>query len=336
MSASVHGEGPITKALTRDTEGHRDYSVEHIVITTDPLDGPEIVLGASGLPVIGSLWNFGNDLDVWAFCYPDMKVTVYKKKEGDSTIYWKVAQKFSTRPLNRCQDETIEDPLLQDQVISGSFVKYTQEVSKDRFGDVIKTSSHEFLHGPQVEFDFNRAAVRIEQNVATLELALITSMMDTVNDAMLWGLGARKIKLSEVSWERKWYGTCNIYYTRVFDFDIDFNTFDRFVLDEGTKVLHGQWVDQGVGQEPHWGLINIGDDPPDKDNPQHFDRYKDRNGENTRVVLDGKGMPANSITQIGTSDDVGTGTDSTDPAAQIFIEYYDESNFLLLGIPTTF
>ena len=321
MSASVHG-GPITRELIRDTEGHRDYSVEHIVITTDPDDGPTIVLGASGLPVIGSLWNFGNDLDVWAFCYPDAKITVYKKNEGDPPEYWKVAQKFSTRPLNRCQDETIEDPLLQDQVISGSFVKYTQEVSKDRNGDDIKSISHELIHGPQVEFDFNRPTVRIEQNVATLELELITSMIDTVNDSTLWGLGARKIKLSDLVWERKWYGTCDIYYTRVFDFDIDFNTFDREILDEGTKVLNGHWPTKNECGGDDWILDDICGEAPVKTDPTHFTRYKDRNGENSRVILDVEGWP------LG-----GSGT----PAAnRIEVEYYPESNFLLLGIPTTF
>ena len=335
MSASVHG-GPFTRELARDTEGHRNYSVEHIVKTTDSDDGPTVVLGASGLPVIGSLWNFGNDLDVWAFCYPDMKIRGHEEKKGEPPEYWKVTQKFSTRPLNRCQDETIEDPLLQDQVISGSFVKYTQEISKDRFDDPIKTSSHELIHGPQVEFDFNRPTVRIEQNVATLELALFTAMIDTVNGNTLWGLSSRKIKLSDVSWERKWYGTCNIYYTRVFDFDIDFNTFDRVVLDEGTKVLNGHWPTKNECENAGaWILDKICTEWPDKDNPSHFTRYKDRNGENTRVILDGKGQPADSFVRLGTGEGAGTGTD-TDPAAQIFVEYYDESNFLLLGIPTTF
>lgn len=331
MSASVFGEGPITKELIRDSEGHRDYKVEHIVVTTDILDGPTVVMGASGLPVIGSLWNFGNDTDVWAFCYPDLKITVHQKKVGDATKYWKVGQKFSTRPLDRCQDETIEDPLLQDQKVSGSFVKYTQEISKDRFGDPIRTSSHELIHGPQVEFDFNRPTVRIEQNVASLELPTFTEMFDTVNNAMLWGLGPRRIKLSDGFWERKWYGLCNIYYTRVFDFDIDFATFDREIMDEGTKVLNGHWATDSDA----WILDNIGGSAPDKTDPTHFIRYKDRNGENSRVILDGKGLPADTFVTLGSGEFTGTGTDS-DAAAQIHVEHYDESNFLLLGIPTTF
>ncbi len=329
MSASVSGPGPRVKELTRDTEGHRDYRVEHIVVTTDSLDGPQVVMNAVGLPVIGSLWAFGNDLDVWAFCYPDMKVSVHQQKKGDATQYWKVEQKFSTRPLNRCQDETIEDPLLEPQKVSGSFVKYTQEVSEDRWGDAIKTSSHELIHGPQVEFDHNRPTVRIEQNVASLELALFTSMIDTLNDATLWGLGPRRIKLSNTTWERKIFATCDYYYTRVFDFDIDFGTFDREVLDEGTKALHGEWDTEAGCEGSAWQLIEICGEEPDPTNPSHFSRYKDRNDENTRVILDGEGKPWENAIETG------TGTPDTGPG-KIPVEYYNESNFLLLGIPVEF
>jgi hypothetical protein len=58
---------------------------------------------------------------------------------------------------------------------------------------------------------------------------------------------------------------------------------------------------------------------PDSTNPQHFIRYKDRNGENARVLLDGAGIPIE------------------DGATPVYrdVEYYPESNFLLLGIPLT-
>ena len=200
------------------------------------------------------------------------------------------------------------------------------------------SSSHEPFRGPQVEFDGGRDQVIIEQNVADLELALCTSLRNKLNDDVLWGLAARRIKLSDFSWEELWYGSCIYYYKRIFTFDIRNNPddlFDRTLLDEGTKVLNGDW-NRTLGA---WADVAIpgysGSPNPDPDNPQHFNRYKDWFGENTRVILDGKGRPASTITALGTGTQFGTGTDSTDEAGQHLVEYYDEADLTQLNIPTT-
>jgi len=266
---------------------------------------------------------------------------------------------------------------------------------------MIKSSSHEQIRGRQVEFDNNKPSVTIRQNVAALGLSTFSQMVDTVNSVPMWGLGTRRIKLSNAPWERKYYGRCHVYYTRTFEFDIDYKTFDRDAVDEGTKVLHGHWggvsgtgltvsitvnanggistatiVNPGSGyprsttvqlsiddslsgsgqgsggvlqaktnssgvvtsvlvvnvgtaysagtvataSNVMWVLDDINGDSPDPENPQHFDRYKDRNGENTRAILDGAGCPVASPSF----------------AAKIPIEYYPESNFFTLGIPVSF
>lgn len=325
MTASLINEGLWTWSLTRDSEGHREYTVVHRV-TADKLDGPQTVMNTPGLPTIGSIWNFDNDSDAWAFCWPNMQVTPGLK--GQAQTEWKVEQLFSTKPLSRCQDESIEDPLLEPQKVSGSFVKYTKEVTHDKDNIAILTSSHEAIRGPQAEFDHNRPTVRIQQNVAALGLETFSEMVDTVNDDTLWGLAARKIKLSNVSWERVLFGLCNFYYTRTFEFDINFSTFDREVLDEGTKVLNGHWdTTAGTGGTGGWVLDDIDGIAPDRDNPQHFMRAIDRSGNPIKIILDGNGEPSDA-------DIAGTGT--TGSPGTIDIQYYSESNFLLLGIPTSF
>jgi hypothetical protein len=353
VTAIVRGS-PRVKSLERDSEGYRDYIVAHLVETSADLDGPQIVSGATGLPAVGDEWNFGNDSDTWCKCWPDMKVNVHQEKEGDVARIWKVEQKFSNRPLNRCQDASIDNPLLEPQKVSGGFVKYTVEATKDRNGNAIMNSAHEMFRGPQVEFDANRPTVRIEQNVLNLQLSLCSSMVDTVNDSDLWNMGPRTIKLSNFTWERLLYGTCTYYFKRIFDFDVNIDTFDRKLLDEGTKVLRGHYADTtaectagpgtgtGTGTDAPatgntWILDNVCGAAPDADNPQHFIRYKDRNDENARVILNGAGLPASSVVSLGT----GTGTGDPDvtttgEAGEIDLEYYPESNFLLLGIPTTF
>ncbi len=298
-------------SMSRDKEGHREYRINHQVQAATT-DGPYVVMRTAGLPAIGSVWNFDNDLDPWAFCRPTMKITP-RVRDEPNTI-WDVEQTFSTfsRQPDRCQDETIEDPLLEPNGISGSFVKYVKEVSQDKDGDAIRSTGFELLRGSQMEFDHNRPTVVISQNVASLGLATFTEMIDTVNSTTLWGLGARKIKLSNVSWERKLYGLCNFYYTRQFEFDIDFTNFDRDVLDEGTKVINGFWEESG------WTLKNIDGGPPSVSNPEHFLRYTDRKGNLATTPLQSNGKPAISAETANT----------------ITVQYYGESNFLTLGIPT--
>lgn len=303
-----------------DTEGHREYHITFLV-KADVLDGPQVVMNTPGLAPIGFFWAYGNDWDPWAICRPDRKIAIHQEKKGDPNRFWTVEQTFSTKPTGRCQDTTIEDPLLEPPKVSGGFVKYTEEATHDRWGAAIKSSSHEMLRGPNVEFDHNRPTVRIEQNVSLLQLNVFSAMVDTVNDDWLWGLSARKIKLSNASWTRKVLGVCDYYFTRVFEFDVDFRTFDRDLVDEGTKAF---------------GRIKSDSNPPDWEipagwdrcNPLHYTRYKDQTGENARVLLDGNGNPLQTAGSLCTGTGEGTGLTT------IHVEYYDESNFLLLGIPT--
>ena len=332
--AVVRVSEPFGKELTRDEDGHRNYKVFHLVETDAILDGPQVVMNAGDLPQIGDQWALGNDTDAWAFCWPNMKITTHGGGPQDATKHWKVEQLFTTRPFSRCQDASVEDPLLEPMGISGTFVKYTEEAQRDRHGNLILSSSHEMMRGPQVEFDANRPTVTISQNVAVLGLATFTPMVDQVNDREQWGLSERKIKLSNVSWDRRYHGLCDVYFTRILDFDVNFKTFDKTLLDEGTKVLSGRWISpSGTGScgTDTWELVNICGVSPDKNNPQHFIRFKDRNGENIRAILDGNGLPANTTIAVGTG--AGTGTSQSDDAGDLIVEKYEEANFFELGIP---
>lgn len=313
--------------LTRNPEGHRTYKVVFLVASNDKKDGPVTILSTAGLPAIGSTWAYGNDVDPYAYATPE--VNVKPTLTNEQSCQWEVEYTFTTRPIERCQTGSIEDPLLEPDKISGSFVNYVREATMDRFGNRLKTSSHEQLRGSQVEFDHHKAQVTITQNVASLGLATLTSMMNTVNATPLWGLPPRRIKLSGVNWSQLFQGICGIYYSRTLSFDIDFRGFDRVVLDEGTKVLNGRWADEEDGSGSlvgvEWVDLPVNGAPPNPDNPTHFIHYKDRNDQNTTVILDGTGRPAELSS---------TGTGMSEPG-QINIEFYPESDFTLLGIPLT-
>ncbi len=310
--------GPVTWSLTRDVDGHREYTVTHRVETDDFDDGPQTVLNTPGLPVIGQVWNFGNDSDVWAFCHPDMQISISDEVEGEPSKHWVVDQKFSTKPLEREQLTAIENPLTEPFGISGNFNPRQIEATRDRFGNSILHSNKRRVRGASVTFDDGAHTVKIDQNMSLLGLDTFSQMINTLNATPMWGLPARRIKLSNVTWERKFFKIATRYYTRSFHFDVNFLGFDRTVLDEGDYVLKGHWA-EGV-----WVLDNIGGSAPDPTNPAHYIRSIDIAGNEAHMLMDGTGKPLNNVTAT-----------EADFVSQT-IEYYNESNFWVLGIPATF
>lgn len=334
MSATVKG-GPLTWSMEVDDEGYRTYQVTHLVATTSTKDGPYKVLQATGLPKFGDVWSFGNDNDSVAYCTHRKSISIHQEKQGDGAQWYKVQSTFTTKPMKNCYEESIEDPLLMPPKVQCTFNSIQKEITHDRFGNMVRSSSLEQYSGPQVEFDFMRINVNIELNSATPNLPLLYEAMNCVNMDELWGMPPRTVKLSSVEWSEEFYGLCYPYYKMRFSFDIDSEGWDKKVADEGTKVLNGQW-DRNPSSDKfgQWVLKKIGGKDPDPSNPAHFIRYKDWNGENARVLLDGTGKPAVSVKAIST----GTGTYFVEEPGSNYIfliQKYDEFDFTLLGIPTS-
>ncbi len=318
MASIIKGaEGPVrTWSGTRDAEGQRAFKALYR-LTYDGNVGPAAVMDFAGGPAVGTSWNVDSDTDTWAFRTLATTVNPVIKDGNDSKV-WDVVYNFSTKQPERCQDQQVEDPLSEPQKISGSFVNYTVEATHDRNGAAIENSSHEMVRGPAVEFDDHRPTVQIGQNVSSLQLDVFSQMVNTVNDATLWGLGARKIKLSNVSWSRELYALCYFYYTRRFEFDINFDTFDRVIVDEGTMVLQGDWDHNEADDTYTWTPVPGGNPA----NVKEFERFTDPRGNPRRALLDGVGNP------------LGDGVAAVNiPISPV--EYYAESNFLELNIPTT-
>lgn len=329
----ANATGLITWSMEQADDGHRTYTAVYRVAALTS-EGPAAIRNAVGLPMEGTHWLHGLDVDLWAFRMPSMRIEP-EITEGP-TAYWTVELKYSTRPNKRCSEngDSMTDPCSEAPKVSGGFAKNKLEVTKDRFGQPIKSSSHELFKGPAVTFDDNRPTVRVEINQPLLDLELLSYLIDKVNDAPLWGMEKRCVKLSNATWEKKSYGQCAYYYTVTYEFDLDPNTFDREILDEGTKVLNGDWDTDK--DSPTYGTFivkAIAGQQPNADDPTHFVRYKDRNGENSRVILNGHGLPAESPI-AGSGWGTGTGTYTSDPPAYVNVEHYDEANFLLLDIPT--
>lgn len=290
--------GPRTWELSRDDDGHREYKITFRVLMDSPLQGPATALQAPGLPVFGTYWIIDDESDLWAWCR--WSADVKPVWENEPNLYFDCTFTFSTKPPDEkdraCKETEVEDPLLEPPKINGSFVVYQEEATHDRFGSALVNSAFERLRGPQVEFDGNRPQVKIDMNVAILDLALLATLANSVNAMPLWGMPPRCVKLSEIEWERKYYGQCYVYYTIHLTFDMRYDTFDRDLLDEATKVLNGQWNVQTGG----WDLVNIDGEKPDNTNPQHFIKFIDRLGNPMKGILNGAGIPA-GVPRTGTS-----------------------------------
>src|SRR5690606_28364100 len=216
--------GEQTWGMEITDEGQRNYTLKSLVVG-DVTDGPLTIANCPGLPLIGDYWQYGSDIDVWAFRTPYCKIT--QVQENEPNIFWQVEHKFSTAPRARCQDFPVENPLLAPDRVGGTFVKYTRQDPTDKNGKPILNSSKQLIRGPIVEFDKSNANVWIEQNVTDLQLPLVTQYMDRVNSVPMWGLSPRMVKLSGFNWSRVLFGSCFYFFVRTFEFDIDFNTFDR-------------------------------------------------------------------------------------------------------------
>ncbi len=300
MGLTLVSNGPYSWKMQRDSEGHRIYTVVYRVkgLTTD---GPANVIRTPGLPTPGEIWAIYDDLDIWAWCRPETEVT--PELEGEPNQFWKVTCTFSTKPLerssSRCNDTQIEDPLLEPAKISGGLEKHKEVATKDRWGNPPKNSAHQVLKGSKMEFNRSNPTITIEQNVLVLDLPLLAYMKDRVNDRPMWGMPRRCILITDITWERKFYATCYQYFTRRITFEADVKGFDRDFVDEGTRVLSGEWKKENqIADDPSsaiivgWTLKNLkGTIVPDKDNPSHFIGATDIEGKPANIILDGNGQP---------------------------------------------
>lgn len=330
--------GPVDWGGDYDNEGHRNFWIKFKVLCEPGEGPASAALAPGlpvQMGCYGTEWNFGTegggqgDVDLWCWCSPKREI------ERDSTEpvstfygrqYFHVTFHFSTRPpsmdLRRFGNLPIADPLLEPQKISGGWVKEKEEASIDRFGLPIHNSAWQVITGPQIEFDKSKGTVSISQNRLQLELPLLNYLKDSLNRYWLWGCPPRSIKFTPGPWERKWFGFCSPYYTRQLDFEIRMRLmvrqteitgtsqsslsqelfvigdWDRNIVDQATKVLKGHWGTAFGSDANDWVLDDVNGLPPNPADPTHFIRFKDRQDENTNVVLDGQGKPSGTVSVI--------------------------------------
>lgn len=226
-------------AFTRDDEGHRTYTVTRHFRSNNYLDGPETILQTINLLFpIGSAYAEGSDYDPWAFLTPDMGISVHSDSpEGEPCVDWIATLKYTTKPMTRCNDTQIENPLLEPFSISGDFVHVSREMKTDKDGKPLLHVNFEQMVGPEVEEKISYPALSISFNSAALPLNIINLLINKVNDAPLWGYPARCVRFTDAKWERILYGVCFYYFKITYTFETNLETFDKFIPAVGYKTL---------------------------------------------------------------------------------------------------
>ena len=296
MGATVIGK--LNWTAEGNDKGHRTYTTDVHIITDSPLDGPQVAANAVGLPVIGSIWNVDNDYDAWAWCRPRYEISPLNS-DSEPDVHWVMTNYWSSDPIDRCNDNDVENPLAEPPEISGSFIKYKEEAVKDKDGELLLMSSRERMKGPVVEMERGRPVVNISMNIADLSLSSISSLRGKVNSDTMWGLPARCVLLADITWTRNIYGSCGFYYTVNYTFEVKYETYDRYIVDEGTQVLWHSEADPNI-------LAN-------------YRPYRDGFDQPGSCLLDGVGSAAE------TQEDVYVWRK----------EIEEETNFFSLGIPST-
>lgn len=302
--------GPIAQSASRDEEGHRTYEITwHVQTELDTdgyLDGPEELMRKWVLPAVGAPYALDNDYDPWAFCTPELTIAPHRDvEEGEPLNDWAITQKWTTKPMTRCNTEEIKNPLLEPFKLSGDFTHEQRSVAVDRFGKPLLHPNYQPITGPLVEQRYSYPTINIEFNSPTLPLSTYVLLINKVNDAPLWGLPARCVRFIDAKWERVLYGVCFYYFktTYTFEFDIgdeNYTGFDKPIPAEGTVALNPQ-----------------GGDPK---NPADYIPVK-HGDENVSALLDKDGREV--TLELGNSQYIQTP------------QIAKQGNLLLLGIPPT-
>ncbi len=272
-----------------------------------------------------------------------------------------LSQMVAANPGNAAHPPGKGDPTGQQSnppQISVSFVRYTEEAVTDYLDRPILNSAHEFIRGQKNEWDMSRVQIKIQQAVEMTETELCTlcQMVDTVNAVTLWGFPPRTLKLTEAPLTWRYHSNGQLYFDRVLTFDVRYRarqnitsvlsptgtgtgmqeelvqdeyyeTWDRYVVDEGTKILKGHWGPKGSALENTWILDTVNGGAPDPENPHHFQRFQDRQGNTGRVLLDGGGLPADTVVVTATGSGGVPDETTLAPVGRRLIKFYGQSDF---------
>jgi len=218
-------------SINKDTT---EYTVVYKVTTDDKDDGPGVVLGASGLPAIGDLYQAGNDFD------PNAVVVSKTPRQLDSPTEWEVDVTASTE-VEEDPAETVENPLDKPAELSYGLThrrilvpgRYATPdappTDKDFDAGVLAPNGEPFV--PQPEMDIAEPTLVVVLNVASLPA--IMAIQNTVNATDFEGAEPRQLRLTATA-KRLWHKLVGNYWGMQYTFHYKFDTWDIQIQNQGT------------------------------------------------------------------------------------------------------
>lgn len=244
-------------SLSVDDDGHRTYDVIYHLYASSVSENAQAVY-AYALTTVPPYTPYTLGVDADARAYARRPKSVKRIAWEKSRLKWEVIIPFSTKPMKRCADTDFENPLDEPPKLSGSFLRNLITADHDRFLSPLSNSADE----PEfTEVDDSRDTLVVEFNTDQVYLALRAQMRDKVNDAAIWGLGRRQVKLSQWSWDVLYFGSCFPYARNRLEFEININQWDFVRIDQGYRIKDG--VD-AAGNQKYRKLMDGRDQPLQK------------------------------------------------------------------------
>ena len=208
-------------------DGEKTYERQYVVVTDTGADGPNVVANAAGIPILGSVYQSGNDLDPTALC-----IEVLPTQRGDERTKWDVAVKYSNK---QPQGQTNPNPLLEPPRLSWGFAQFRRPVNFEIDGTPITNSAWEPF---QIEIDDSRPVYRVTRNEPTYDVSRAIAYQDAINTDAFKGAAPYVAKVMSISGEWKFAG--GIYYWEV-AYEICFRRdgWRERVIDQGYQYLQG-------------------------------------------------------------------------------------------------
>jgi len=263
---SVADIGFLTVTGTDTEDFHRQYDVVVQVTCTSESDGPQTVLnGVRNTMPYGSSFVYGNHSDPYATLR-----AIRNARRTEKRVVWHVDVQYSTKGSQRDPNDQPGDPLSWAWKVRGAFGSGQKWLTKDRNGRALVNSADEpFEDTPPI--DDPLLILSLEKNTPTIDLDQWAEARGKVNDATLWGLQARRVRLMQWTWDIAYAGSGQPYVQNKFEVSINFDGYYYQPLDMGFREKTGLADNNGF---PKYTTITVNGELPTK--PQFLDGFGSR------------------------------------------------------------
>lgn len=218
----------------------RVYELGYRVECDSRFDGPAVIRAAAVgvLPQIGDFYNIGgSEVDGGSFVEDEQFELEYSDAQKNIAV-WKYTVKFGPYDASQFPENPIDWPI---KVRFGG-TRFERLCPRDDNGDPI-LMSNKLPPADPVTRDDSRSTIIVTRNelVSTFDFELAKSYRDTTNDAAWNGFAARTVKCGIIeTGEPQYNSVAQVWYYAVqYPFEINEDTWDVVILDQGLMKLDG-------------------------------------------------------------------------------------------------